>query len=501
LRLNSGLGIVLIFTFSSLRLDAAAVLPGAQADENPEARVINPEGLGRVSFTQLLSLQNGGVLLPVGSGAFAFWLLALWRRGSRDKMAKTKKYSNTLLMLSNHPSMRCGDLQVALAQIADAAAQALEVQEVSVWLLDETRSELRCKHFLDGEAGALADTGNFQAAKCSAYLQSLRLQLIIAAENAHSDRRLAELVGTCLLPSGIKSALHAAVRLDGELAGLVAFHQTGLRRWDDDEITFAGGLAEQVAQVMLNDVQRQAQLELDQRRHELAHLARVLEFAELSGSLAHHLNQPLTAILINAEAAMGFLQPQKLDLEEVRSILRDILADGKRAGEMIQKVRSLFTKSDLRQPVNLNELVQDVLKIASADLAKQNVAVATQLAENLPNIDGNRVQLQHLLLNLLANACDAMSEIVFDDRKLLIRTEVVESGVQLSLTDRGAGVPAQQMEQIFQPFFTTRDKRIGLGLTVCRSIASTHGGELWACSESDCGTTFHLLLPQMKAGC
>jgi C4-dicarboxylate-specific signal transduction histidine kinase len=412
-------------------------------------------------------------------------------------MLRKHKHSNALLTLS---TMSSGNVDTALGQIAQAAAQAMEVRQVSVWFLDEAGSELRRKHFFEVKSAEDGDGASLQVAKYPNYFQSLRQQLSIAAQETDSDRRITELAGSCLLPCGIRSALHSAVRVNGKLAGLLALHDTSPRRWEEDEIQFADALAEQVARVLLNDAQRQAQLELDQRRNELAHISRVLELAELSGALAHHLNQPLTAILINAEAAMGFLQPQKLDLEEVRTILRDMLADGKRAGEMIQRVRDLFSKTEAHKPVDLNEVVQVVLKMAGSDLSKQNITVDTQLAENLPKVEGDAVQLQHLLLNLVANSRDAMMGVALDDRKLTIRTEVVKDGVQLSLIDRGRGVPAQQMEQIFQPFFTTREKRIGLGLTVCRSIASVHGGELWATSEGNAGTTFHLLLPKMKAG-
>jgi C4-dicarboxylate-specific signal transduction histidine kinase len=479
----------------------AAVKPPAPAEKNLRALATNTEEVRRVSFRQTLSFQTDGVLLPMSSGAvFAWWLLAYWRREAREKMSRKQKFSDSLLMLSTSPIMNCANLDAALGKITQAAARAMEVQQVSVWLLDDAGCELRRRHFFEVKSNGDADGAILQVAAYPTYFQSLRLQLSIAVENAHADRRVSEVLGTCLLPAKTKSALHAAVRVDGKLAGLLALHHTSLRKWEEDEIDFAGALADQVEQVILHDARREAQLELDQRRNELAHISRVLELAELSGALSHHLNQPLTAILINAEAAMGFLQPQKLDLEEVRTILKDILADGKRAGEMIQRVRDLFNKYEVHKPVDLNEVVDVVLKMVSPDLARQNITVQTRLAENLPKVKGDVVQLQHLLLNLVANAGDAMMGVSLDERKLTIRTELVENGVELSLIDRGSGVPAQQMEQIFQPFFTTREKRIGLGLTVCRSIASGHGGELWATSEGNSGTTFHLMLPKMKAG-
>jgi len=249
-----------------------------------------------------------------------------------------------------------------------------------------------------------------------------------------------------------------------------------------------------------HEERRKHELELHRQRNELAHLSRVMMLGQLSGSLAHELNQPLTAILINAEAAQEFLTPEKLDLDEVRSILQDIVRDDKRAGEVIRRLLVMFQKGEVQQQsLDINEVVQAALKLVQGDLMNQNVVAEVELAADLPKVKGDKVQLQQVLLLLIANGCDAMTGIGPSDRKLTLRTELVpETGVQISVIDRGTGIPPDQMENIFLPFFTTKKNGMGLGLAVCRSIVSAHGGKLCACNKTAKGARFNILLPAAK---
>jgi len=223
----------------------------------------------------------------------------------------------------------------------------------------------------------------------------------------------------------------------------------------------------------------------------------VATLAALSGSRAHELNQPLTSILCNAEAAQEYLKADPPDLDEVRSILREIADDDRRAGEVMRRLRILFDNPDMRQrPVDINETVRDTLVLAHDDLEKQKVRVETELGPNLPLVSGNQVQLQQVLLNLLSNACDAMANLSPSDRRLTVCTEVDNGcGVKISVADFGCGISQEQMQRIFQPFFTTKERGMGLGLAVCRSIVSAHGGKLWAVNEPQHGTRFNILLP------
>ena len=242
---------------------------------------------------------------------------------------------------------------------------------------------------------------------------------------------------------------------------------------------------------------KQAELEVQQQRGELAHLSRVTMLGELSGSLAHELNQPLTAILSNAQAAQRFLAHDNTDLNEVRDILADIVAEDKRAGEVIRRLRLLLKKGEVQhQPFDINEVVREVLKLVRSDLVNQGMAVEAELAPALPEVNADRVQLQQVLLNLVMNACDAMAGGPAGDHKLIIRTELAGSeGIRVSVADRGVGLASENLEKVFEPFFTTKVQGMGLGLSVCRSIITAHGGKLWATNNPGRGATFQFTLP------
>jgi signal transduction histidine kinase len=241
-----------------------------------------------------------------------------------------------------------------------------------------------------------------------------------------------------------------------------------------------------------------AELEAARQRHELTHLARVTSLGELSSSLAHELTHPLTAILSNAQAAQRFLANDDVDLNELREILNDIVAEDQRAGEVIHRLRSLLKKGESQKhcdDVDINEVARDVLKLMRNDLINQNVTVDTDLAQNLPAIRADRVQLQQVVLNLLLNACEAITDSDASERQLLIASKLENGAVRMSVTDRGGGIPEKKLEQVFERFFTTKKEGMGLGLSICRTIINAHQGKIWATNNAHCGTTFHFSLP------
>jgi two-component system sensor kinase FixL len=243
---------------------------------------------------------------------------------------------------------------------------------------------------------------------------------------------------------------------------------------------------------------KQAELEAARHRHELTHLSRVTMLGELSGSLAHELNQPLAAILSNAQAAQQFLKEDVFDVNELRQVLAEIVAEDKRAGEVIRHVRLLFRKGEVGQHfgnLDINEVVQDVLKLMRNDLANQGVTVQTELAENLPAVQGDRVQLQQVLLNLMLNGCEAMIDRDPSECQLLITSGMENSAVHVSVRDRGGSIPEETMERVFEPFFTTKADGMGLGLSVCRTIIEAHRGNISVRNNADGGATFHFSLP------
>ncbi|MGZ5066411.1 MAG: PAS domain S-box protein [Usitatibacter sp.] len=262
-----------------------------------------------------------------------------------------------------------------------------------------------------------------------------------------------------------------------------------------------GGMASQVLGVSTDiSARKQAEMQLVRQRDELAHLTRVTMVAELSGSLAHELNQPLAAILANAQAALAFMDEPHASFAEIRAILEDIVEDDKRAGQVIQGLRLLLKKGEmLREPLDLNAVVQDVLRLVRSDLLHAGVRLKTQLARGLPILDGDRVQLQQVVLNLIVNGCDAMAAEDAAERELVVSTAAVDGWVNISVTDRGPGITPDRVEQIFEPFFTTKSDGLGMGLAICRNIVTAHGGRLWAVNNATRGTTFRFTLPVTRS--
>lgn len=235
------------------------------------------------------------------------------------------------------------------------------------------------------------------------------------------------------------------------------------------------------------------------QREELAHLSRISLLGEMSGSLAHELNQPLTAVLSNAQAALRFLDRATPDLVEIRESLVHIVESDKRAGEVIRRLRSMLRKEPIDyQDLQINDVVHDVLRLFNSDLLNRNVSTKLELAPSLPTVRGDRVQLQQVLLNLLANGCDAMIGVT--DRILTIQTRLAAgSKVEVLVSDLGHGVPPEDLERIFTPFVTGKSHGMGLGLTVCRTIIQSHQGTLWATNNPSSGATFHVGLPVSAA--
>jgi two-component system sensor kinase FixL len=262
------------------------------------------------------------------------------------------------------------------------------------------------------------------------------------------------------------------------------------------------GAANQVLGVATDiSARKAAEMQLVRQRNELAHLSRVTMLAELSGSMAHELNQPLTAILSNAQAGLRFLDRDTVSLDELRAILQDIVADDKRAGQVIAGLRLLLMKGETRhEDLQMNAVVRDVLRILHSDLVHVGVDANVETAHGLPPVRGDRVQLQQVLLNLVVNACDAMASSPAPKRRLLVTTSLDEGFVRVCVADRGYGIAREHAERIFEPFFTTKDHGLGMGLSICRNIVTSHGGRLWAEDNGGGGTRFHFTVPIATGG-
>jgi two-component system, LuxR family, sensor kinase FixL len=245
---------------------------------------------------------------------------------------------------------------------------------------------------------------------------------------------------------------------------------------------------------------KQAEAEARLQREEIAHLSRVSIMGELAGSLAHELNQPLLAIVTNAGAALRFLEQDKLSRDNLRELLEDIVADGRRAADVIRTVKGMGVKeARALQLLNLNQVITELLQLTRSEALAHDCTVLTELHSALPNVEANLVQLQQVFLNLILNAFEASNEVPRVQRRVIVRTEPDgDSAVRASVRDFGTGLPGDLPERVFDRFFTTKREGMGIGLFISRSIAAAHGGTLLARNAEDGGAEFSLRLPVSK---
>jgi len=230
----------------------------------------------------------------------------------------------------------------------------------------------------------------------------------------------------------------------------------------------------------------------------LAHAGRLTAMGELTASIAHEINQPLAAIVVNADACTRLLAGRIVDMGELREAVGDIAEAGTRAGEVIARIRAFLRKTPvgIRSRVDLNRLIQKVLDLTRSELDRHEVTVRCELDPALPETEGDRVELQQVILNLVMNGIEAMLPDASRPRLLVIHSQAVEGdSVQVTISDSGMGLRPETLSRLFHPFFTTKPDGLGLGLAISRSVVESHGGRLWALESTGSGAAFRFTLP------
>lgn len=248
-----------------------------------------------------------------------------------------------------------------------------------------------------------------------------------------------------------------------------------------------------------NEQRQQAEETLRKKEAELAHVTRVMTMGEIAASIAHEINQPLAAVVNNASACLRWLSSDSPDLDEAREAAQAIVRDGKRAGEVIARIRAILKKTDPEKgPVDMKQAIRDVVSVVRDEAERNRIHLRLDLAEDLPSVRGDSVQLQQVILNLVMNSIEATTT-SNRKRKILIRGYPNGSdSVQISVQDSGIGIDSHDVERIFDAFYTTKTNGLGMGLAISRSIIEEHGGELWATANNGAGTTFQFTLPTYR---
>jgi signal transduction histidine kinase len=294
--------------------------------------------------------------------------------------------------------------------------------------------------------------------------------------------------------AGLRTGLAVPLLKDNEIVGIINLGRKQVQPFTDKQCSLFGDFAAQ-ATIALESTRRERQYR--EMQSELAHANRVATMGQLTASITHEVNQPLAATRNNLIAALNFLDRTPPDLVEVRGALACAVKDNDRANTVVGRIRALMQKAPTRiDSVNVNEAARAVIELTYGEALKNGVSVRTQLADGLPLIQGDRVQLQQVLLNLILNAVQAMGAVANDTREVLITTSQTEPNeVCLGVQDTGPGLSAETLPRLFEPFYTTKPGGMGMGLAICRSIIEAHGGRLWATRCEPRGALFQFTIP------
>jgi len=296
-------------------------------------------------------------------------------------------------------------------------------------------------------------------------------------------------------PIAAREGLHAAfgfpILLGADVLGVIEFFSREIRQPDQELLGLMATLGSQIGQFI---ERKRAEEAFRTAQMELAHVTRVATLGEMTASIAHEINQPLGALVNNAGACLAWLDAE--NLEEVRNSVELVMDDAHRASEIITRIRALVRKAPPQKDwLDINQIVREVIGLAQSEVQRSQIALEMRLSDDVPLVFADRIQLQQVMLNLMMNAIEAMTEVT-GPRELLISSRADSpKGVVVVVRDSGAGLDSKSLERLFEPFYTTKPQGMGMGLAICRSITEAHGGRLWATGNPDRGASFHLSLP------
>jgi PAS domain S-box-containing protein len=409
------------------------------------------------------------------------------RKRLQDKQARLARHAVMHAEVSAAVSESEKSLRAMLQICAAAVVTHLDAAFARIWLLDEEVLQLEASAglytHLDGQHARIP-LGSFKIGLIATE-QKPHLTNTVQTDERVSDKEWAR-------QEQMISFAGYPLLVEGRTVGVIAMFAR--QPLEADVIEALASVAPIIAQGV---ERKRTQDTLRETQRELAHLNRVMTVGELTTSIAHEINQPLAAILMNGNAALRWLALDPPNLEKVRDSAELILRDGERATQIIARIRALLKKSPpAKTLLDVNEFVNEVVDLLQSEMVRNSVDSRVECANDLPRVPGDRIQLQQVLLNLIVNAVEAMMTVEDRQRRLLIVTDTFsETGVRVAVSDNGLGIDPQTANHLFDAFSTTKPGGMGMGLTISRSIIEAHGGHLWTQANDEFGATFQFTLP------
>ena len=451
----------------------------AAKDPHTIAPQLSTAGAYRVDARQLQRWQLSDANLPAGT-VVSFQEASLWNEHRNLVLAvlATVALQSVILAYVLLQNRRRRIAETSLAENEERMAFAAASTNTGLWQFETEDKPIWATKHCRSMFG-LADNAPLS-------LDTLR-------DSIHPDDRRA-------LVKAIRAAASSGHPTDGEFRVVLPRGET---RWvamktypshrENNGRYYVNGIFSDVTTL------KAAEGEAELQRTEIARLMRQSVLGELSGTIAHELNQPLTAILSNAETAQDLLGRKTIDLEKIQEIVADIIEEDNRAGEVISRIRKLLRKGkSASEPTDLNQLVESTLRLLHGEIVRRKISLDVELAANLPTIFGDPVQLQQVLLNVIINAMEAMTSKAPSQRAINITTRANAKQVEAVIVDSGQGIAAEDQSQLFQPFFTTKEQGLGLGLSLCSTIVKSHGGKLSIENNTGGGATVVIALPSQE---
>jgi signal transduction histidine kinase len=298
--------------------------------------------------------------------------------------------------------------------------------------------------------------------------------------------------------AGFKSSLTVPITIDDDVFAIFEMYSTYVLPSNQTMMAAVAKLGRLLGDIL---VRKRSDLALRAAHSELARVSQFSAMGVMTASIGHEIRQPLAAIVTGAHAGLRWISRSPPNVDEAKQTLKNIVQEGQRASDILDTIRAMF-KRDSKEtvPIDINSLIADVLELVQSEVRKQKVSIETKLADRLPEVSGNRIQLQQVVLNLTMNAIEAMSALNGRERILRLKTAVHRpDGVLVTVEDSGPGIDAKDVERIFDALFTTKSKGMGMGLSICRSIIEAYHGRLWVSPGKEHGSAFHFVLPAMAA--